>query len=78
MMLALHLRLWGSNPRSPRRTIAMIYNIYDLYYYKVPILDRPEERSQSPDPPSKVPTTVPILDRPEERSQYRLPNVPSV
>ena len=40
----------------------------------VPILDRPEERSQFYDSPVNGNPWVPILDRPEERSQSDRPN----
>ena len=60
-----------SNPRSPRRTIAINGQKSKGDGDKVPILDRPEERSQSKDISEYNETPqVPILDRPEERSQY--------
>ena len=42
------------------------------YLGGVPILDRPEERSQSLRQLSRQKEHVPILDRPEERSQSDL------
>ena len=42
-------RAFCSNPRSPRRTIAICnYDMPSFRGSRVPILDRPEERSQSP------------------------------
>ena len=61
----------GSNPRSPRRAIAILFNACGPQSFSVPILDRPEERSQSSAAPkAHRAAQVPILDRPEERSQY--------
>ena len=67
------LSMKRSNPRSPRKTIA----IHDGEtcadrVIGVPILDRPERRSQSHmfQPGLHRNSRVPILDRPERRSQF--------
>ena len=67
----------SSNPRSPRRTTAMLWRrhhpILNLTCLRVPILDRPEGRPQLFANGGEVNNTaVPILDRPEGRPQLRL------
>ena len=61
-----------SNPRSPRKTIAISDLMSNgITQSSVPILDRPERRSQwcLLSTCTKIETIVPILDRPERRSQ---------
>ena len=68
-----------SNPRSPRRTIAIRFCARSPSARDVPILDRPEERSQLISLGSRRnQQNVPILDRPEERSQSRSPLSPNL